>query len=368
MKLFIKRTLMVFLPSFILFTAIVIFLFFEDFFLFYDNFEVYKSLSQKLTAMYGTAILFLGFASLLMAHQHCERKHIENFMKRQCSAYARFVPSEFLHVLNRESLAKVELCDCAQKELTVSIADIRSYTKMTENLSHEEIFDLLNNYSSHLNLPVLKNNGFVFKFIGDALMSLFPNSPADAVAAAIEMHRALKLYNLKHNSGSGVQLKAGFGIHYGKLTLGTIGSHDRMETAVIGDTVNLASQLESVTKIYNADIILSESVYENLPDSHPFHIRKIDTVKLKGIQQPVSLYEVFDTNEAHILEQKIRFLPKFQEAMEYYKKGTFDNALELFRECQKSCPMDSILLIYVRRCSTMKRVPPGPNWAGISSI
>jgi len=308
--------------------------------------------------------------ALRTAQEEIEKKNrmLEAKNREQKIARSRFVPSEFLKILNKDSLSELKLSDCIEKKLSVIFSDIRSYTNISESLSHEAIFHLLNDYFAHINPAISKYNGFIDKFIGDAIMALFPESPEDAVAASIEMYHSLKSYNIKREEAGLIPIKSGFGIHYGELIIGTVGTPDRMDTTVIGDTVNLASRLESATKTFKVDIILSDNLYQKLPNPEKFCIREIDTVRVKGKQQPVMLYEAFDTNEPSIIEQKRKTISMLQEALIHYKDGAFDNALELFKQCKESCPEDSIPPIYIRRCATLLRVPPGPDWAGISGI
>jgi two-component system sensor histidine kinase ChiS len=165
-------------------------------------------------------------------------------------AYGRFVPHEFLKFLERESIVDVQLGDQVQKEMTVLFADIRSFTSLSERMSPKENFDFLNAYLSRVS-PVIRNhNGFIDKYIGDAVMALFPQTADDAVQAAIEMQKQVSLYNSYRQENGYDPIAIGIGLHSGTLMLGTVGESQRMESTVIADAVNLASRLEGLTKVY----------------------------------------------------------------------------------------------------------------------
>ena len=333
--------------------------------IFYSKPEKYLSM---LIFVYVPVIILIAFGSLMLSSAYYKRKLAEIYLKKQNISYSRFVPKEFISLLNRKKYTDVKLSDSVQKNITILFSDIRSYTKISENLRPEEIFFFLNEYFKNINPSVIIHKGFIDKFIGDAIMVLFPESPEHALLAAIEMKSRLKAYNEERVRSGLIPVKSGFGLHYGEVTLGTVGTPERMDTTVIGDTVNLTSRLETATKVFKADIILSDSVYKKLDHPDSYCLRQIDTVRVKGKQEPVIIYESFDTDEPDTIDKKKQSLPIFNQALSYYREGIFEESLKLFKQCSELCPEDSIPLIYLTRCSTMLRIPPGANWSGVSTL
>ena len=312
--------------------------------------------------------LFIAALSLLMVHYLKRSQSAEEAIIRHDASFARFVPKEFLRLVGKGSLLDVDLSTSVQRDLTVLFSDIRSYTTLSEGMTHEEVFTFLNDYFACVSNPVVLNAGFIDIFIGDALMALFPRSPQDALRAAVNMRLDLRAFN-ESRQGTGMPpVRCGYGLHHGGVTLGTIGSHERMQTTAIGDTVNLASRIESVTKTFKVDIVISGDVYLRLPAADEFKLREIDTVRVKGKQEPVTLYECFDADPIPLAMGKTMTLDTLAAAMAAYKAGDFDAALEKFSACAEACPDDSIPPIYIKRCNTMKRIPPGDGWAGISTL
>ena len=178
----------------------------------------------------------------------------------------------------------------------------------------------------------------------------------------------LRSSTAKNRATGANPIAVGIGVHFGEVTLGTIGTRHRLQATVIGDAVNLASRIESATKTFKINIVITESVYKRLPDPGFFHLREIDTVRVKGKQKPVILYELYDGDPQDIKNGKAKSAPSMTKALELYKKGDFQAALGLFDECAEICPEDSIPPIYIKRCNTFLRIPPGADWAGVSSV
>jgi|GEM_PF-5617684 len=278
-----------------------------------------------------------------------------------------FIPVPFLDYLGKESIVDIKAGDHVEKEITVLFSDIRSYTSISENMASIEIFEMLNNYLEYAVSAITRNDGFIDKFIGDAIMAIFA-SPDNALRAVIELRKSLAEYNEKQKQANGPVIRIGVGLHHGLVTLGTVGTKTRMDTTIIGDTVNLASRLESATKTYAIDVIISGGVFQSLPYPDRFHIREIDTVRVKGKKIPIVIYDVFDCDEESIRVSKLEFLPKFNEAIQLYKEANFKEALDIFMAGQEKCPDDTILPLYIKRCNTFLRIPPGSDWSWVTGL
>ncbi|HEY9612840.1 response regulator, partial [Allocoleopsis sp.] len=209
------------------------------------------------------------------------------------AAYGRFVPHDFLRFLGHESIVDVKLGDHVQKNMTILFADIRDFTTLSEGMSPQENFNFINSYLSRVSPVIRAHNGFIDKYIGDAIMALFPESVNEALSGAIEMQKQVILYNKHRQSLGYLPITIGIGLHTGSLMLGTIGSQERMESTVIADAVNLASRLEGLTKLYGAGILISLQTLCYLDEPHNYSYRFVDRVKVKGKQKPVAVFEIY---------------------------------------------------------------------------
>ena len=310
---------------------------------------------------------FNDMADTIEAYSNELKENLEN-TEKQRNSYARFVPEGLLELFDKRSILEVAPKDHKDLNLTVMFSDIRSYTAISESLTPEGIFNLLNNYFQLTNPIIEKNNGIIDKYIGDAIMALFPRQPDDALKSAIDIKKMLKTFNQSQLEINQPQFLTGVGLHYGTVEIGAVGDQKRLQATVIGDAVNLASRLEAATKLYAIEIIISDDVYSKLENPSDFKLRMIDTVRVKGKDTPIVLYEVFDIDDPEVIQKKVAILSPFSEAMGCYKAGDFNKALELFKNCSEACPEDTVSPVYIKRCTTLLRIPPGEDWAGISTL
>ena len=218
------------------------------------------------------------------------------------ASYERFVPKEFLTLLQKKSIIDVEIGDNSSLEMSVLFSDMRNFTMISEKLTPQQNFKFLNSYLDKMTPAINQNEGFIDKYIGDAVMALFPKHPDDAVKAAIEMNIALKSLNKNDASDP---IKMGVGIHKGNLVLGTIGRATRMETTVISDTVNSSARLESLNKVYGTNILISGEIKQSLTSSLKSQCRLIDRTKVKGKSKMLEVYEVLSSDITNNYKNKL---------------------------------------------------------------
>lgn len=262
------------------------------------------------------------------------------------ASYSRFVPKEFLFHLGKRDILEVDLGDQVQKRMTVLFADIRSFTEFSETLSPKENFDFLNSYLQRVGPIIRHNQGFIDKFIGDAVMALFPYDPNDAIKAAVMMQETIQIYN-GHRANCGyAPIEVGIGIHTGNLTLGILGEHKRMEGTVISDAVNLASRIEGITKLFSARILISGETFIAANDTLGYEYRLLDRVPVKGKSESVYVVEVLDGYEAEKRDRLKNSKLEYTLALEAYQRKEFAEAELMFRELLDLNPDDSITRVF----------------------
>jgi two-component system sensor histidine kinase ChiS len=265
-------------------------------------------------------------------------------------AYGRFVPHQFLQLLNKESILDVELGDHVQQEISVLFSDIRDFTSLSETMTPEENFKFINSYLSRMEPVILENKGFIDKYIGDGIMALFSGRADDAVKAGISMQQKIKEYN-QHRCKNGYEpIKIGMGINTGSLMLGTVGGKNRMDGTVISDAVNLAARLESLTKNYEASLLISHQTLSRLHNPTEYCLRFIEQVKVKGKSQAVAIFEVFDGDEPKVKESKLATKPIFEEGLLLYHQHSIMKAAQRFEEVLSINPGDTVAQVYLQRC------------------
>ena len=289
-------------------------------------------------------------------------KNLQKFLDAESDltdAYARFVPHQFLSLLGYESIIDVNLGDQVQEEMSVLFADIRDFTTLSETMTPQENFKFINAYLSRMEPAITSNNGFIDKYIGDAIMALFSDFADDAVKAGIAMLNILTDYNQHRQSVGYIPIQIGIGINSGSLMLGTVGGKSRMDSTVISDAVNLASRIEGLTKDYGVPLLISQQTLERLRNPADYAIRIVDKVQVKGKSQYVIVYEVFDADPPDILSAKLANLPVYTEAMLLCDRKEFREAGKLFEECLRTNPSDPVARIYLKRCRDWRSLLKG---------
>lgn len=244
---------------------------------------------------------------------------IEN--ARFSEAARRFVPTELLDLLGRNALPELMLGDQIEGTMTVLFCDIRGFTTLIEQLTPEEGFAFINRFLAFVGPVVREHSGFVDKYLGDAVMAVFPADPADAIAAGVAIQHAVRRFSESEVARGAKGIGVGVGIHAGVLRMGVIGEAERWSGTVIGDAVNVAARLESLTRIFDADILISEAVHDALAEPTRFGMRRLGSVHVKGKAETVSIFEVYDADPQPLLAIKRATRDQFDRAVASARDG-----------------------------------------------
>lgn len=262
---------------------------------------------------------------------------------------SRFVPNEFLALLGCNDLIDICLGDAKQQDMSVLFCDIRDFTQLSEDMTPSESFNFINSYLSHMEPIISQHSGFIDKYIGDAIMALFSGNADDAIDAGIAMLRNLEIYNQMHKDDNRLPIHIGIGINTGSLILGTVGGEKRMDGTVISDSVNLSSRIENLTKNYKVPLLITHHTFIALKNPANYAIRMIDSIQVKGKEELITVYEVFDSDTENLKAAKLATLDLFNQAMSFYNQKNFEQAQLLFIQCLASNPHDSVSKIYLTR-------------------
>ena len=186
-------------------------------------------------------------------------------LKEVRDANARFLPSELLDLLGKESLADVEIGDQIKRKVTLFFADIRNFASLSDGMTPKENFDFINSYLSVIGSVIRRNGGSIEHHLGDAIMALFPEKPEDAVKAGLEMREVLAGFNRQRQETGQVAITFGVGLHCEEILLAVVGEGDRLAATIISDAVDLVNRLEAATQGYHAGLVMSEPVWRALP-------------------------------------------------------------------------------------------------------
>ena len=283
-----------------------------------------------------------------------ERAHIRRALKGYVSGP---VMNEIL-----KDPGKLELGG-TQGVATVLFSDIAGFSKISEKTTPRELFAMLNDYFTRIGDVIMKREGMINKYIGDAVMAIWnapmPNENHAALAcqAALEMERIVDDMPL---------LQARVGINTGPMMVGNLGHLERMEYTVIGDAVNLASRLEGANKPFGTAIMISESTEELVRGQ--FLLRMLDRIRVLGKERPVRVYEVLAGIDEPVPNELHEMLQSFDQIAEAYEARDWERAGDLAKRHLNRFSDDKVGQVYFKRCQQFVLTPPPADWDGVSAL
>jgi len=307
-----------------------------------------------------------------------------------------FVPEQLLGRIAPQGIESIQLGNVTEEELTILFCDIRGFTAIAESQEARETFEWLNAFFTEMNDCITSHGGFIDKYLGDAIMSVFDKRKShamDAIEAAVAMQESLQKFNAsrqKYNLEN--PLNIGTGINTGIGMIGTLGSDRRMDSTVIGDVVNTASRLENLTKIYGCQIIVSENALVHAREflngispnsnskeslllkcdlevgtqetiistsrataadsdlrSNNYYYRWIDRVTPRGKQQAIEIYEIWSASSP---DSEVKLLTQvlFDKGIQGWQSERYMAALGYFQQLIEQNPADTVVSFYINRC------------------
>lgn len=284
------------------------------------------------------------------------------------TAFGRFVPHKFLEAIGRNSVLDIKLGDGVEQEVTVFFSDIRGYTRLAESMQPKENFSFLNGYLGRLGPIISDHNGFVNQYYGDGIMAIFMQNPSNALQASINIQQKLRNYNEERVAKGRVPIQIGIGMHTGPLIMGIIGDTLRMEAGVVSDTVNTAARMEGLTKHFGANILVSETVFNEIEQKQDYAFRYLGKVQVKGRNEPLKVFDFFDGDSPEIKLQKLKSLEDFEKGVEAYYAQDFAAAATAFDQVILQHPDDKSALNYLEKSKKYLLQGISKDWTGVEEI
>jgi adenylate cyclase len=289
-----------------------------------------------------------------------------------------FIKETFSHFVTKsvvdELLANPEKIKLGgeKKECTVFFSDVVGFTTIAEQLTAEALVRLLNEYLTEMTNIVFKYNGMLDKYEGDAIMAVFGapiahgNHAYQACATALEMQEQMfKLRELWGKQGR-PQLHIRCGINSGPMVVGNMGSENRFDYTVMGDSVNLGARLEPANKQYGTRIMIGENTFLLAKDQ--IVARELDLLRVMGKTEPVRVYELMGLTEKEISDKTKQVIGLFKLGFENYLSQNWEMAIKYFRDVLRLEPLDGPAKTYIRRCEAYAAEPPGTGWDGVFTM
>jgi class 3 adenylate cyclase/CheY-like chemotaxis protein len=284
------------------------------------------------------------------------------------NVFSKFVPQEIIDdLISRKT--RTSMLAGEKRELTIIFTDIRSFTTLSETNPPEIVVSFLNRYLETMCGIIIEHGGMIDKFIGDAILAVFgapqswPDNALRAVESALAMSKALACFDTTAIQLPPGGFDIGIGIHLGDAIVGTIGSSTKFDYTVIGDTVNLASRLEGLSKQYHARIIVSERVVRKIdaerPENPAFKFREIEEVIVKGKEEPTVIYSLEDESSNCLNDAEY---DAYKKGLSMYRLRNWKTGADYFAAVLRTKPDDPICRMYLERCLEFQVSPPPDDW------
>lgn len=313
-------------------------------------------------------VLIIAFSYVGHTLYHYLQTQQEKKMLR--GAFAHYVPEKVVQELVNNP-DKLQLGG-EERVISVIFSDVAGFTSISEKLTPRELVLLLNEYLTAMTNIVLKHNGIIDKYEGDAIMAEFgmpvpfEDHPQAACRAALEMQSTLKEMRAKWKAEGRPELEARVGINTGEVIVGNMGSESVFDYTVMGDHVNLGSRLESANKVYDTKIMISEFTHAYVKDD--FYSRPLDLIRVKGKNKPIEVFELIAERNMQLESKYLEMLSAYQKGIAAYRNRNWKEAIDLFEFCLNQFPEDYPSKLYRKRCIEFKFNDPGENWDGVFTM
>jgi adenylate cyclase len=259
----------------------------------------------------------------------------------------------------------------ARLPVTVLFSDLIGFTTLSEKGDPEALVVQLNEYLSRMTSVVFSNGGTLDKFIGDGIMAVWGNVRSFGMAedakncarAALGMRRELRKLNQKWRGEGRMGFGMGIGINHGEVIVGNIGSHERMDPTVIGDSANLASRIEGLTRVYGLDILVGATAAELVRDE--VYLRSVARVQVKGKTKPVDILTFIGARNEEVDREFLKWLETYEEGLDKFRARDFTQAKILFSRFLEFYPDDLLAKMYLDRALRYEQAPPDEAWDAV---
>ncbi|MBI1398128.1 MAG: CHASE2 domain-containing protein [Betaproteobacteria bacterium] len=319
---------------------------------------------------YGNLVLPLASGLLLIVALYALNMSYGYFVEsrtkqRIAGLFGQYVPPELVDEMSQDP-DRFSM-ESEAREMTVLFSDVRGFTTISENLDPKSLSQLMNAYLTPMTRVIYSQRGTIDKYMGDAIMA-FWGAPVDdaeharhAVLAGLEMQKRLAALGPEFEARGWPPLNVGIGVNTGRMYVGNMGSEIRVAYTVMGDAVNLASRLESLTKRYGVTMIVGEATKAALPD---VVFRELDRVRVKGKDEPVAIFEPLGLH-GEVGKEILDRMKLFQQALKFYRTQDWDKAELQLLNLQRADPHDRLYAAFLERVTYLRAHPPGSGWSGV---
>jgi len=274
-------------------------------------------------------------------------EHFDN-MQRLNEKYFKFVPQKFFDLLGKESILEVELGDQVQQSMAIVFMNLRDFFKTSAEMTPQESLQYINEAYGVFGNSITNGDGTIGAFRDSGQVGLF-ESIDKALVSAIQATEQIR----KENASYGKSMDSGICVHEGSILIGVVGEENRMATSVMSDQVNHVVTLEAFADICDIRVVLSEPAYHQLENPDSYEMRFLGHVQLKGVDEPIGIYDVFEADPIQVRQLKQVSRIHFEEGVEHFEEGRIDEARKAFIRVLRTNRYDAAAHMYLMKCENM---------------
>ncbi|MCD9025813.1 adenylate/guanylate cyclase domain-containing protein [Cohnella silvisoli] len=295
------------------------------------------------------------------------RQYIVDITQFSEASY-RFVPQQFFKSLGKKGILDIHLGDQVQQNMSVMIANLRDFRKLSQTLTPMENFNFMNSFLRRFGPLVRKEDGLISKYLGAGFMALFPGYAEEALRTAIAIRQELTEYNAGRRRAGYVPVDIGIAVHRGPLMMGIIGEERRWEGNVISDGVHLTATLERLSEDLGASILVTRDLFEQLREPERFRHRSLGRITPEGQEEAIELIDVYDGDSEQLRQAKDRTKALFERGLMLCQEGRFYDARETFVEVIKQNRLDKAAKLYFYLCDEYFQKGTSTGWNGTLAV
>lgn len=305
-------------------------------------------------AVMTVALIYVAQGAVAFFSEQRKRREVRD-------AFSRYVSPELVdQVIANPGLLKL---GGDRRQLTIAFSDLAGFTTISEQLDAEAVSAIVNRHLSEMTDTILEHHGTVDKFLGDGVMAFWgaplpdERQSENAVRAAIEMQKRMIAMSAEIEHETGAKLAMRIGVNRGECIVGNMGGNKRFDYTAVGDSVNLASRIEGVNKIYGTDILVSEAVVNAI--SNGVRFREVDTVRVKGKNVGITVFTPCQDDELIELSG---------QALAAWRAGKFDEAEALWKRILAARPEDAVSQVFLEKLAVFKAEGAPADFDGINTL